>query len=40
MLNSIPTEPERAFFAMLLFYSPKKALVERSWVLPDIEKAK
>lgn len=38
--NWIPTEPDRAFFAMLRFYSPGKALLDRTWVLPDIEKAK
>lgn len=38
--NWIPTEPGRAFFAMLRFYSPGKALLDRSWILPDIEKAK
>ena len=38
--NWIPTESGRAFFAMLRFYSPGKTLLDRSWVLPDIEKAK
>ena len=38
--NWIPTEPGRAFFAMMRFYSPGKTLLDRSWVLPDIEKAK
>lgn len=33
-------EPGRAFFAMLRFYSPGKALLDRTWVLPEIEKAK
>ncbi len=37
--NWIPTEPGRAFFAMMRFYSPKKALLDRSWVLPEIVKA-
>ena len=37
--NWIPTEPGRAFFAMLRFYSPGKTLLDRSWILPDIEKA-
>ena len=38
--NWIPTEPGRAFFAMLRFYSPGKALLDRSWILPDIERVK
>ncbi|WP_300455630.1 DUF1214 domain-containing protein [Desulfobacula sp.] len=38
--NWIPTEPGRAFFAMLRLYSPKKAFMDRSWVIPDVEKAK
>ncbi|MDX2427209.1 MAG: DUF1254 domain-containing protein [Xanthomonadales bacterium] len=38
--NWIPTEPGRAFFAMLRFYSPGKTLLDRSWVLPDIERVK
>ena len=38
--NWISTEPGRAFFAMLRFYSPGKTLVDRTWILPDIEKAK
>ena len=37
--NWIPTEPGRAFFAMMRFYSPKKSLIDRTWVLPDLEKA-
>ena len=38
--NWISTEPGRAFFAMMRFYSPGKTLLDRTWVLPDIEKAK
>lgn len=38
--NWIPTEAGRAFFAMLRFYSPGPTLLDRSWILPDIEKAK
>ncbi len=38
--NWIPTEPGRAFFAMLRLYSPKQAFMDRTWVLPDVEKAK
>ena len=37
--NWIPTEPGRAFFAMLRFYSPGQTLLDRSWILPNIEKA-
>ena len=36
--NWIPTEAGRAFFAMLRFYAPGPTLVDRSWVLPDIER--
>lgn len=38
--NWIPTEPGRAFFAMLRLYSPKQAFMDRSWVIPDVKKAK
>jgi hypothetical protein len=38
--NWIPTEPGRAWFPYFRLYSPKKAFLDRSWVLPDIEKAK
>lgn len=38
--NWIPTEAGRAFFAMMRFYSPSKPLLDRSWVLPDIERVK
>ena len=38
--NWIPTESGRAFFAMMRFYSPGKTLVDRSWILPDIERVK
>lgn len=38
--NWIPTEPGRAFFPMMRFYSPGKTLLDRSWVLPDIERVK
>jgi hypothetical protein len=38
--NWIPTEAGRAWFPYFRLYSPKKAFLDRSWVLPDIEKAK
>ena len=38
--NWIPTEPGRAFFPMMRFYGPGKTLVDRSWILPDIERVK
>ena len=37
---SLPTEAGRAWFPYFRLYSPKKAFLDRSWVLPDIEKAK
>jgi hypothetical protein len=38
--NWIPTEAGRAWFPYFRLYSPKQAFMDRSWVLPDIEKAK
>ena len=38
--NWIPTEPGRGWFPYFRLYSPKQAFMDRSWVLPDIEKAK
>ncbi len=38
--NWLPTVAGKAWFPYFRFYSPKKALLDRSWVLPDIEKAK
>jgi hypothetical protein len=37
--NWIPTEPKRAWFPYFRLYSPKKAFLDRTWILPDIEKA-
>jgi hypothetical protein len=37
--NWIPTEAGRAWFPYFRLYSPKPAFLDRSWVLPDIEKA-
>ena len=36
--NWIPTESGRAWFPYFRLYSPKQAFMDRSWVLPDIEK--
>jgi len=38
--NWIPTEKGRAWFPYFRLYSPKKAFLDQTWVLPDIEKAK
>jgi len=37
--NWIPTEPGRAWFPYFRLYSPKQSFLDRTWVLPDIEKA-
>ncbi|TMV10096.1 DUF1254 domain-containing protein [Ruegeria sediminis] len=37
--NWIPTVPGKAWFPYWRFYSPTEAYFDRSWVLPDIEKA-
>lgn len=36
--NWVQTEAGRGWFPYFRFYSPKKEVVERKWVLPDIEK--
>ncbi len=38
--NWIPTESGRAWFPYFRLYSPKQAFLDRTWVLPDIEKVK
>ena len=38
--NWIPTVAGKAWFPYFRLYSPKQAFLDRSWVLPDIEKAK
>lgn len=38
--NWIPTEPKRAWFPYFRLYSPQKAFLDQTWVLPDIEKVK
>jgi len=37
--NWVPTDPARRFDAMFRLYGPTGALFDKSWVLPDIEKA-
>ena len=37
--NWIPTVPGKAWFPYWRFYSPTEAYFDRSWVLPDIQKA-
>ena len=37
--NWIPTVAGKAWFPYFRLYSPKQAFLDRSWVLPDIEKA-
>jgi hypothetical protein len=36
--NWIPTDPKRDFEVMFRLYAPTKALFDKSWVLPDVEK--
>jgi hypothetical protein len=38
--NWIPTVKGKAWFPYFRLYSPKKAFLDRTWILPDIEKAK
>jgi hypothetical protein len=38
--NWIPTVKGKAWFPYFRLYSPKKAFLDKSWVLPDIEKVK
>ena len=38
--NWIPTVAGKAWFPYFRLYSPKKAFLDRTWVLPDIEKVK
>lgn len=37
--NWIETLPGKAWFTYFRFYSPKKEFMDRTWILPDIEKA-
>jgi hypothetical protein len=36
--NWVPTDPNRKFEVMFRLYAPTKALFDKTWVLPDIEK--
>jgi hypothetical protein len=36
--NWVPTDPKREFELMFRLYRPTKALFDKAWVLPDIEK--
>ncbi len=36
--NWIPTDDQRRFELMFRLYAPTKALFEKTWVLPDVEK--
>ena len=38
--NWVPTDPARQFEVMFRLYAPTKALFEKTWVLPDVEKVK
>ncbi len=38
--NYIPTDPARQFELMFRLYAPTKALFDKAWKLPDIEKVK
>jgi len=37
--NWIQTMPKKAWFPYFRFYSPEKAFLDKTWILPDIEKA-
>jgi hypothetical protein len=37
--NWIPTDPNRRFELMFRLYGPTKALFDKAWTLPDVEKA-
>jgi hypothetical protein len=37
--NWIPTDPARKFELMFRLYAPTKALFDKTWVLPDAERA-
>lgn len=36
--NWIPTDPARKFELMFRLYAPRKALFDKTWVLPDVER--
>ncbi len=37
--NWVPTDPARSFELMFRFYAPTKPLFDKTWALPDVEKA-
>jgi hypothetical protein len=36
--NWVPTDPARRFEPMFRLYGPTKALFDKTWTLPDVEK--
>ena len=36
--NWVPTDPPRKFELMFRLYAPTKALFDKAWTLPDVEK--
>jgi hypothetical protein len=36
--NWVPTDPDRRFELMFRLYGPTKALFDKRWTLPDVEK--
>lgn len=36
--NWVPTDMKRQFEVMVRFYAPTKALFDKAWILPDIER--
>ena len=38
--NWVPTDPVREFELMFRLYAPTKALFDKAWKLPDVEKVK
>ena len=36
--NWIPTIPGKAWFPYFRLYSPEKEFLDKTWILPDIEK--
>src|SRR5262249_22977784 len=36
--NWVPTDPARRFELMFRFYAPTKALFDKTWKMPDVEK--
>jgi hypothetical protein len=37
--NWVPTGPDRRFELMFRLYGPTEALFDKTWTLPDVEKA-